>query len=59
MGELSVGECVITSLCDPGSNIQQVSTETKHYHETISAYHRLLDLKEKFCDVEVNYVICK
>ena len=35
----------------------QVSIETKHYNEAISAYHRLLDLKDKFCDVEVNHVI--
>ncbi|XP_065914179.1 tetratricopeptide repeat protein 27-like isoform X2 [Dysidea avara] len=34
-------------------NYLLVSTETGHYNEAISAYHRLLDLKEKFCDVEI------
>lgn len=30
-----------------------MSTETKHYNEAVSAYHRLLDLKDKFYDVQV------
>ena len=45
------------SSCDQAPPLVQVSTETGHYNEAISAYHRLLDLKEKFCDVEVHHVI--